>query len=241
MKEGFDYVIREFIDFVNQQVGVYMDALAGFAGHHTRVERQVHRISRAIKSSIDNTGERVVVRASYEDPTQPDIIHNHIIRANDYISANSIGGSNEQQHARAILVFLFMYWEDEIRPRLATAKSVELQEIRSDIMGDLRILRNIFLHAKGIVRTDKHRDLKKLGDLFLVDQPAHISHESMHKIFVLIKQDCARMLFEWLGVKDAPIQPEEIVDLAIQKGRPLNCQNRMLEQEQMVSGLAIIH
>jgi hypothetical protein len=36
-----------------------------------------------IKSSIDNTGQRVVVRASYEDPTQPDIIHNRIIRASD--------------------------------------------------------------------------------------------------------------------------------------------------------------
>jgi len=221
MNESFDDVIREYIDFANQQVGVYMDALAGFAGHLTRVERQVHRISRAIKSSIDNTGQRVVVRASYEDPTQPDIIHNRIIRASDYVAANSKGGSNEQQHARAVLVFLFTYWEDEIRPRLAAAKSVELQDIRSDIMGDLRILRNIILHAKGIVRLDKHRDLKKLGDLFVVDQPVHISYESMHKIFILIKQDCARMLSEWLGVKGAPIQPEEVVDLAIQKGRPL--------------------
>jgi hypothetical protein len=221
MSDGFDEVIREYIDFVNQQVGAYMDALAGFAGHHTRIERQVHRISRAIKSSIDNTGQRVVVRASYEDPTQPDVIHNRIIRAKDYVAANSKGGSNEQQHARAVLLFLFTYWEDEIRPRLAAAKSVELQDIHSDIMGDLRILRNIILHAKGNVRPEKHRDLKKLGDLFVVDQPVHISYESMHQIFVLIKQDCARMLFEWLGVKDAPIQAEEIVDLAIQRGRPL--------------------
>ena len=122
MSEGFDDVIREYIDFVNQQVGAYMDALAGFAGHHTRIERQVHRISRAIKSSIDNTGQRVVVRASYEDPTQPDVIHNRIIRAKDYVAANSKGGSNEQQHARAVLLFLFTYWEDEIIPRLSSRK-----------------------------------------------------------------------------------------------------------------------
>lgn len=31
--ESFDSIIKEYIDFVNQQVGVYMDALAGFAGH----------------------------------------------------------------------------------------------------------------------------------------------------------------------------------------------------------------
>lgn len=219
MTEALDDTIREYIDFVNRQVNVYMDALAGFAGHYTRVERQVHRINRPVKSRIDNTGQRVFVCASYEDPTKPDIILNRIIRASDYIAANSEGGSNAQQHSQAVLVFLFTYWEDEIRPRLAALKCVELQEIRSDIMGDLRILRNVILHAKGIMRPDKHKDLKKLSDMFVVDQPVHITYENMHQIFVLIKQDCARMLFEWLGVKDAPTQPEDIVDIAIQKPR----------------------
>ena len=223
MKEAFDDVIREYIDFVNRQVGVYMDALAGFAGHHTRVERQVHRVNRPINSRIDNTGQHVVVWASYEDPSQPDVIHNRIIRASDYISANSKGGSNEQQHAKAVLVFLFTYWEDEIRPRLAASKGVELQEIHSDIMGDLRILRNVILHAKSIMPLEKHKDLKKLSDLFVVGQPIHISYENMHQIFVLIKQDCARMLFEWLGVKDAPIRPDDIVGIAIQKPRMDKC------------------
>ena len=217
MNEAFDDIIREYIDFVNQQVGVYMDALAGFAGHHTRIERQVHRISRAIKSSIDDTGQRVVVRASYEDPTQPDVVHNRIIRANNYIAANSKDGSNTQQHSQAVLVFLFAYWEYEIRPRLATSKNVDLQEIKSNIMGDLTILRNVILHAKGIIRCDKYKRLKKLSDMFVVDQPVHISYENMHRIFVLIKQDCTRMMFEWLGVKNAPFQPEDIVDIAIQK------------------------
>lgn len=196
-----------------------MDALAGFAGHHTRIERQVHRISRPMDSRTEDSGQRVIVYASYEDPSQPDVIHNRIIRATDYIAANSKGGSNEQQHSQAVLVFLFTFWEEEIRPRLAASKGVELREIRSDIMGDLRILRNVILHSKGIIRSEKHEDLKKLSDMFVVDKPVHVSYEGMHRVFVLIKQDCARMLFEWLGVTDAPIQPEEMIDLAIQKRR----------------------
>jgi len=219
MSESFDHAIREYIDFVNRQVGVYMDALAGFAGHRTRIERQVHRISRPVSSHVDEKGQRVVVYASYEDPSQPDVIHNRIIRASDYIATNSPGGSNEQQHSQAVLVFLFTYWEDEIRPRIAALKSVESREIRSDIMGDLRTLRNVILHSKGIMRREDYQKLKKLGDMFAIDQPVHIPYESMHQIFVLIKQDCARMLFEWKGVTDAPIQPEEIVDVAIQKQR----------------------
>lgn len=219
MTEAYDDVIREYIDFVNRQVGVYMDALAGFEGHHTRIERQIHRINRPVISGIDKNGPHVVVWASYEDPTQPDIIHNRIIRASDYIAANSKGGSNAQQISQAVLLFLFTYWEDEIRPRLGALKNVGLHEIRSDIMGDLRILRNVILHTKGIIRSDKHKELKKLSDMFFVDQPINISYERMHKIFILIKQDCARMLIEWLGVKNAPTQPEDFVDLAIQKNR----------------------
>ncbi len=92
-----------------------------------------------------------------------------------------------------------------------------MQEIRSDIMGDLRLLRHEILHNKGILRPKDHKRLKKLGDIFDADKPIHISYNNMHRIFVLIKQDCARMLFEWLGVKDAPTQPEDIVDIAIQK------------------------
>jgi len=214
--EAPENIIRGYIDFVNRQVGVYMDALAGFAGHHTRIERQIHRVNRPVSSHIDNTGQRVVVWASYEDSTQPGIIHNRIIRAKDYIAANSEGGSNEQQHSQAILVFLFAYWEEEIRPRLASLRNVEPEEIRSDIMGDLRILRNVILHAKGIMRSEEYKKLKKLTKMFTIDQPVHIPYENMHGIFVLIKQDCARMLYELWGVKDPLIKPCEIKDIAIQ-------------------------
>ena len=40
MNETLDSIIRDYIDFVNRQIGVYMDALAGFEGHHCRVERR---------------------------------------------------------------------------------------------------------------------------------------------------------------------------------------------------------
>jgi len=159
----------------------------------------------------------VIVWASYEDPSKPDIVHNRIIRSSDYLAANASGGANEQQHAKAIIVFLFTYWEDEIRSRLAAAIGVTPNDIQADVMGDLRILRNVILHSKGIIRPDKHADLKTMSDLFAVDQPLVLSYEAMHRIFVLVKQDCARLLFGWLGITDSPIQPEEMLDVAIQK------------------------
>ncbi len=159
MSERYEDIIREYIDFINEQVCTYMDALAGFAGHCMRVQRQVHRISRPVGNRKKN-GENIVVYARYEDPSKPDIIHNRIVRADTYIEANSPGGSNEQRNARAILVFLFSYWEDEIRPRLSAAKGTPVNEIKSDIMGDMRILRHAILHAKSCIRSEEHRRLK---------------------------------------------------------------------------------
>ncbi|MCK9527658.1 MAG: hypothetical protein M0Q23_03230 [Syntrophales bacterium] len=77
----------------------------------------------------------------------------------------------------------------------------------------------MILHAKGIMRPDKHEGIKRLSDMFDANQPVHVPYEGMYKIFVFIKQDCARMLFDWLGVKDAPILPEEMIDVAIQKSK----------------------
>jgi len=164
----------------------------------------------------DPSGIPTVVWASYEDPSKPDIIHNQIVRSDEYLSANQPGGTNEQQHSRAILIFLFTYWEDETRPRLAHATGVSLNEIRFDIMGDLRTIRNVVLHAKGMLSADKHASLRLLGAMLQPDREVTFSYEGMHKIFVLIKQECARLLLGWVGVQDGPVKPEELKDIAIQ-------------------------
>ena len=221
MSESFDDIIREFIDFVNMQVGVYMDAMGGFEGHRVRIERQINRVNRPKKNSRGKSGEDVVVWASYEDPSKPDIIHNRIIRATEYIKANSEFGVNYQQHSQAILVFIFTYWEDEIRARLASSIFVDISKINSDIMGDLRLLRNVILHSKGVLRKEKRRRLKKLKNMFEADQPVMISYDAMHHIFVLIKQDCARMMLKWLNVENPLVAPDNIKDFAIQKNRTL--------------------
>ena len=140
--EEDDYVltIREFIDFVNDQVGMYTAACASFSKNKRIIERQVARVSRATGIRQSEDGPPVIMRTSIEDPSKPDVIHNRIVRAVDYIAENSEGGSHEQQNARAIVVFLFAFWEDEIRPRLARAENIEVNDVSSDVLGDIRVL-----------------------------------------------------------------------------------------------------
>jgi hypothetical protein len=219
MSERYDDIIREYIDFVNRQVGVYMDAMAGFENIKLQIERQIHRVRRSTGMKLDEAGDSVVVWSSYEDPSQPEIIHNRMGRANNYIAANSTGGTNEQQHSQAILVFLVAFWESSIRPRLATARQAEPNEIKSNVMGDLTIIRNAILQSNAIIKSKEYKRMRSLTNIFVEDRVIFVPYENMHKIFYLIKQDLARLMLDWLAIKDAPIDPDQIRDIAIQKIR----------------------
>jgi hypothetical protein len=209
--------LREFIDFVNRQVGVYMDALAGFAGNKTRIEFQVARILRSTQKRKDSNGLNVTVWSSFEDPGSPKVIHNRIVRAADYIAYNSADGANEQQHARAIIVMLFTYWNEEIRPRLARCKDIDANDIKVDALGDLRLLRHAILHNKGVLASAKHAQIKMMRDMFEPEKEIIISHEAMHKLFVGVKQGVADLILEHTGQRPGAPNASEIVDLAIQR------------------------
>ena len=74
---------------------------------------------------------------------------------------------------------------------MANALGVDNNSIKLNIMGDLGILRNVILHAKGMLSKDKRNELNILKDMFSENKAIIISYENMHKIFVLIKQECA--------------------------------------------------
>ena len=88
-------------------------------------------------------------------------------------------------------------------------------------MGDLKQLRHAIIHARNVLSVEKHRVLKKLRAMFSAGQPITISYDDMHTIFVLVKQDCARLLLEWLNVSNAEQIAADLKDVAIQRsGQP---------------------
>jgi hypothetical protein len=153
-------ILRDFIDFVNNQVGVYMDCLAGFEGNTVRMHRQVARVQRAVGKRIES-GKPIVVSASIEDPTSPDVIHHRIIRADDFLAANAEVGLNEQQVCWSIIVFLFAYWDEEVRPKIADIRGVNTDDVKVDALGDLRLIRNATIHNKGVLPAGDHARLER--------------------------------------------------------------------------------
>jgi hypothetical protein len=214
-----DYLgsLRDFIDFINRQVGVYMDAIGGFSGNKVRIGFQAARVRRRFGARKEIDGSNVIVSSSFEDPGRPDVILNRISSAPDYIANNSEGGFNEQQQARAIIIFIFAYWDEEIRPRLARAKNLSPNEIRVDALGDLRLLRRAIIHNKGILTAALHQKLKVMGDLFSPDSEIRVSYNTMHEIFVHSKRGVSQLITDHVGRRPGSPNMSEVKDVAIQR------------------------
>ena len=207
-------ILREFVDFVNNQVGVYMDCLAGFQGNTVRIERQVARVQRPVSREIRD-GVPVMMYASVEDPGSPEVIHHRIIRAQDFLTVNREAGFNEQQICWSIIVFLFAYWDEQVRPQIAAVRGVQPQEVKIDALGDLRLIRNSIVHNKGVMSAVDHPKLKKMGALVRPDARVALSHDEMHKVFVSVKQAICELILTYTGHLPGAPDPSSIVSVAI--------------------------
>ena len=202
-------------------MGVYCDCLAGFAGNKVRIERQIPRVQRPTSRRIED-GQPVIVWVSVEDPTRPDILHHRIIRADEFVSANAEAGFNEQQVCWSIIVFLFAYWDEEIRPQIARVRGVATNDVKVNALGDLRLLRQSIIHNGGVISASNYAKLKVMGELCHPNSAITLTHDQMHKLFVLVKQAIGALILEYTGALPGAPKASDLADIAIQNtARPL--------------------
>ena len=161
-------------------------------------------------------GQVIIMRASLEDPALPDVIHQRVIRADEFITANSEAGFNEQQVCWSIIVFIFAYWDEKIRPEIATIRGVEKDEVKINVFGDLRVLRRMIVHNGGVLGAADHAKLKVLNGICQADAKISLTHDQMHKIFVAIKSAIGSLILEYTANLPGAPKPEDIVDIAVQ-------------------------
>lgn len=210
-------ILQDFIDFVNRQVGVYMDCLSGFQGNTVRIHLQTARVQRPTGSRIKD-GQPVIMYTSIEDPRSSDVIHHRIMRTNEFIRDNSEANFNEQQVCWSIIVFLFAYWDEEVRPQIAKARGVKTNDVLVGSLGDLRLVRNSIIHEKGVLSSRDHARLQKMAAIFTPGNKISLTHDQMHKLFIAVKQGIAEVLLTYTEHLPGAPDPSKIADIAIQSG-----------------------
>lgn len=208
-------ILRELIDFLNRQVGVYCDCLSGFDSNKIRVERQVARINFPT-GHVEKNGVTTIVSSSVEDPSHPDIIIHRLIKSNEFVNQNSERGFNERQICWAIVLFTFAFWDEDVRPKIATIRGVKPNEVQVDAFGDLRLLRNCIAHNRGILSASDHKSMKMMGQLCEPAKSFSPSHDQMHKIFIALKNAIGAQILSHVGHLPGAPDATTIVGVAIQ-------------------------
>ncbi|MER6975140.1 hypothetical protein ABT304_29040 [Nocardioides sp. NPDC000445] len=103
----------------------------------------------------------------------------------------SMGGMIHARLTQQLIVTVFTGWDAHHRARIATARGLETDELRSDYFGDLRLLRNDIAHSRGLAKRSvrcagavlsrelKTGDLIYLGDDELANLSAKVPYSEL--------------------------------------------------------------
>ena len=91
------------------------------------------------------------------------------VRNDDLIRMLRHGDEIERFQGNDFIVSIYAIWEGLIRPGIADTLHVPLKDVKSNIMGDIRIIRHAIVHKKGLRLTEDVRKLKVLGQDWVQD------------------------------------------------------------------------
>lgn len=100
-----------------------------------------------------------------------------VIPFKEAVDSAAKNGSFHDQLAKLILVNIYTEWDELYRPAIAREFNVEPKQVKSDLMGDIRIIRNCIIHNKSkiskdfnklkIIEINKKEEDLKLSEEFL--------------------------------------------------------------------------
>lgn len=153
--------------------------------------KRVHTSYALTNQSLELLGEKIPLSDGYKDTDYYEILDDEsgqVISAmpNFFITQGlKKDGPISQVVAHGMLSWVYFAWERRFRPLIAKELGVHNDEVMSDIMGDIRILRHKIAHNLGFL----DEDIKKLKILNWLKQGHIILKTSdMNKIQLIINE-----------------------------------------------------
>ena len=113
----------------------------------------------------------------------------------DLLKGLAEGGEIENQHAKAFVVLIYHLWDEKYRPAIGSLLSVDpTKQVLCDLMGDVRLVRNLIIHSDSVVpqrfvhRLTMLQEIWNLqpGELKLTEKMIHSLMEQINAIRVNI-------------------------------------------------------
>ncbi|MBD2612334.1 MAG: hypothetical protein RMY62_023595 [Nostoc sp. ZfuVER08] len=106
---------------------------------------------------MDNEDQKLFIGSGHPDEAKP---HSQI-RMRDALLYSEKDGVFSDTIAKSIIVAIYSEWDEMYRQKIADEVGVEAKNLASDLMGDLRHVRNWIVHNKSVVDKN-HKKIKIL-------------------------------------------------------------------------------
>lgn len=149
-------ILYDFLSALDSIYGLHLDATLGFTAHSKRWEEMMAE-NPEMKDNKSYFGKG--------DPSNPEARYHHLVSNTDLVERNKKNGANQKLLANACIIYIYATWET-VRTAYAKELNVVQKEIRSDVMGDIRHLRNSLMHSGGVLEKPLVViDFLKVGDV----------------------------------------------------------------------------
>lgn len=150
-------LLQEYIDVVDSLHGCYLDAITGFlslvdeydAAKQKMMAQRPHIPAEAYDGAALSYG------TGHLRQPQSRVVHS--CTQGEYRSRNDDKGRNHLVLGQMCLVQIFGYWNDCYRAKIADACGRNANDLKLDIFGDQRLLRNSIVHHRGIALKEVER------------------------------------------------------------------------------------
>jgi len=105
----------------------------------------------------------------------------------DFVKKNSRNGYFKQTLAGVYLSSIYQLWEDKYREELAILNNKPKSQIKSELIGEIRILRQAIIHNNFKPITDLKK--MKILDFIKIDDFINLSFDEMSKIILLLDKE----------------------------------------------------
>lgn len=151
--------------YLNEIHGLYLDSISGFSLINQYLETESNELVRLIgEVDLELLNERSISHKRFfgSDFAASGIHHPTVAELR---SRTAINDHNYDMVGKMCIVYLFSFWEMNLRKRIAKAKTIDVKDVIYDYWGDLRLLRNFIVHSSQKTRNElKKSKIFKMWD-----------------------------------------------------------------------------
>lgn len=172
-------VFNEFHSIINNIVGVYFDSTAGFKHLLTDFDKHRESMLKSLQTTHPQLANAKYLDSTWYmygsgDPNKNEAVQYHQTTQAEFRQRNLDTGRNYEFIGNMCLITIYQYWEDYFRVNISKILNTNKKNIKSDLFGDLRYIRNSIIHHRAIAKPDvsKCKILKwfKPNDKIFIDK-----------------------------------------------------------------------